>query len=241
VSHYQFPERLINSHLVKNTWDTSYNVYKTVKNSNRWFDWGLGMVESNLGYGYQYLTPKVEPIIKSAVSMATPYLAKADPLLVKADQIGCKSLETTEKIVDQLASTACGACSKTVDTAKDTTVKTLQTVQSATLLAERTFKPVLMPVDHYLKDSVFSIPMDMALDGAEKVLDRMVIPEKQQEQQKKRKTKKNKNAKPGKEEEPEKSAEDSDEGPIFRAMRITNTLQQQLITRIQASAPKKAE
>lgn len=195
--HYKIVSRVISYPLVSNAWTSASQYYSAAKEKSSIVKYGCGLLESNIELGR---TKLVEPVLNN--EMVKKY---SEPILSKVDEFGCRQLDkiesVSERIVDQYSS------SKQMLETKVTTISHDIKATSSTVveIGKHTLEEKVVPtVDNYLKNSVLSVPINVALDVTEKVCDKILPPPKVEEQK-----------------EEEKASES---GPVLRAGRLGKKL-----------------
>jgi len=145
-------------------------VSKVIETSMECYNWGkktskvVAFAETSLEGGIQWLKPKVEPLLDSPT-----YKTYAEPLLMKADSLGCAALDSVENRAFKLKSnyqSTKNALENGVHTAKNVTYDAFEKAQ----------EKIVVPMDDYLKESVVATPINMALNVTESMVNR-ILPE----------------------------------------------------------------
>jgi len=157
-------------------------VSKVIETSMECYNWGkktskvVAFAETSLEGGIQWLKPKVEPLLDSPT-----YKTYAEPLLMKADSLGCAALDSVENRAFKLKSnyhSTKNALENGVHTAKSVTYDAIEKAQ----------EKIVVPMDDYLKESVVATPINMALNVTESMVNRIlpedsIVADKQEEEE----------------------------------------------------------
>jgi len=157
-------------------------VSKVIETSMECYNWGkksskvVAFAETSLEGGIQWLKPKVEPLLDSPT-----YRTYAEPLLMKADSLGCAALDSVENRAFKLKSnyqSTKNALENGVHTAKNVTYDAFEKAQ----------EKIVVPMDDYLKESVVATPINMALNVTESMVNRIlpedsIVADKQEEEE----------------------------------------------------------
>jgi hypothetical protein len=162
-------------------------------------------LESNIELGR---TKIVDPVLNN--ELVKKY---SEPILTKVDELGCRQLDTiervSEKIADQYTSSKQMLETKAHTISQDIKATTNTVVEKSKQTLEQTVVPT---VDAYLKNSVLSVPINAALNVTEKVCD-TILP-------------------PPKAEESEAAPEEQESGPVLRAGRLGKKLQSRAFAKL---------
>lgn len=202
---YKLITRVTNYPMVTKAWDSAKGYYTTAKESSPIVRYGMESVESQV----QKSVKMIEPALQSDL-----YKKYSEPILVRADEFGCRQLDNIADISDKLVKKSTEITetyqssknlieTKIQSISKDvkSTTKTLTEMSKATLETK-----IVPPVDTYLKTSLIGVPIALALDVTEKVVDR-ILPEK---------------------EETKAETQKTEVGPVVRAGHLSVKLQKKL-------------
>jgi hypothetical protein len=208
---YKLFSRVAQYPMVANALNNATYYYGAVKERSALVRYGCEVVESNLEKGK---TLVVEPVVNSP--LVKQY---SEPILSKVDELGCQQLDKIEnatfKITDTYYSSKQMLEQKVYTISSDvkSTTSTLFEISKQTLEEK-----IIPPVDNYLKTSVLSVPINFALNTTESICDTIL---------------------PGTEKE--KKEDEPETGPVIRAGKLGQKVQQRAIAKIKGISLRSPE
>jgi len=178
-------QKLANYSTVSNMWESAKTYYTSAKDKNSIIKMGCETVENNLENTIKWITPRVEPVLQNETVKKN---------ITAIDDFTCKQMVFIEKKVEDTKQTIHSFKEK----ATVVVGNSVQTIESS-----------IVPVDQYLKDSVLAMPVNVALDVTEKVVERM-LPTSPSEEKK----------------------SDVPAGPIIRSANISKKLQREAYSKL---------
>lgn len=157
--------KIVEHPFVSNIWTNAKTYYSNAKESSSLLKRGCESVESNLYFGAQWISPRVEPVVKNETFQRYAY---------RIDDFGCNTLTKIEKAGESL--------NETFQSSK----KRIKTVQEGAWKAAETgfhtIEEKLTPVDDFLKESIVGMPLNLTLDLTEKVCDTLILEKEEKEE-----------------------------------------------------------
>lgn len=208
--HFRLINRVISYPAVTTLLESAKGYYSSAKGSSDLVKKSCETFESTLEGSLHWIQPRVEPVLESNL---------AKPLLSTVDDFGCRQLDRIENISKVYQN------SRQLIEARVTDIKT-STIAYAEAGKQTLETKVVPNVDSYLKDSLIAGPLNLAITVTERVADR-ILPQEQQEEKSKNE---NQDQSAGNEQNQQVALSTS--GPIYRAGKLSKRISNQTLTKL---------